>query len=519
MASQLRNADLPAQERAKISTFGEFSVTAPDGTVLVDDRHGRKADVLKYLVCRRGVLCDPRAVAAALWPDSTAQAAASNLRVAIHHIKKLLTAKGFAPMLRCNGTLSLDLTMLTVDAWQTEERVGELLHLDDANASEFLTELDALNLEPFAGDAYVEWCAEYRAWLQSLKRRVMLRLLDAWGRGLLSAQQARSLERSTYKFALEEPGDPDIIPAFIAILAAANRRVEAIELRRRFVEEDGDDSQLPAIRATDRQQRATRAPRVVAGASWVHRAECTADENSRDVAALGDALDLAMDGVGQCIVVHSDDEILRTAVVEEILVEAEDREALVCDIVVRNDLSATLLNAFERMRASLTFSADEFPDIVKHFERLAKLNSEYLDATSGHDVTRAIAFEFSSMLRSLAKCINLVVSVDNAERLDLLGAGFLSQLLLLSRWSGMFLVLRVSLGEALHTPVGDLVESLRGAVPFLAIEERKVSALQAVLKPSAAPSLTALVKAAYTHPVAAPAFAARTFAGTQAIGY
>jgi DNA-binding SARP family transcriptional activator len=471
--------------RVQIRVLGEFSVLAPDGTTIMDERHGRKAAVLKYLVCHKGARCNPKLLGEILWPESTPQAAMSNVRVALHHIRRIAKAHGLPNLLLSDGPISLDTSLVGVDVWTLELRAAALLAQENADAAALLDCLLKLDAEVLPGDEYADWCSEYRSFLESLKRRIMLRLLRAWGRGELSFAQSRTVERVAYKFALEQPGDPEITPALIDVLVMNKRCVEAVDLRRRFVAEDGDVSQLPVIRSAEWITQPSKPLRVLPHVSWKARAEFAISDGSREVAALGDALDLCFDGVGQCLVIHGEQESVRTSIVEEILEEADDRGALVCDILIEGDLISTLLMSFDRLCASVDFDAERYPEIAAHIDRLRDLQSQYELGSSDFNLKSAIVFEFSAVLRALARNVNVVVSVDNVDVLDELGAGFLSQLMLLARWSGMFVVLRVDLTRSLHTPVGEVLDSLRGTVPFLAIRDRRLpTPINAAITPS-----------------------------------
>jgi hypothetical protein len=312
--------------------------------------------------------------------------------------------------------------------------------------------------------------------LDQLRRSLLARTLNLLRTRDADLKVSRIVDRLAYELASVAPDDPDLVPEFVGYLSAKHRFVEAVQVSRAFVEHDGDRHLLPDIAAPEGWAPTSDA--LVASkprSSWTSRSFADAGAYRAEVAAVGDTLDLALDGVGQAVVLTSADEAARTCVAEEIINEAEDRGALICDIVASDvPFLHSCAFALERLCRSITMPAgtqrleQAVRDVYSICDRLRP--SPSLRETGG------LAGRLLRVVSEIAQFANLVISIDGGERLDAEGTGFLSQLLLVAKWHRLFVILRASRAACRGSSVEPLLDSIAGSVQFLEVDELGQSA-------------------------------------------
>lgn len=147
-----------------IQLLGGFLVTVDGDTVAADAwRHRRGADLVKLLALAPGHTLHREEVMAALWPDLDAEAAAANLRKAIHYARRALG--GFHAI--AAGPALLELWpggSLAVDVVRFEAAAGEAL--TSGRGTEAAAELCSGDLLP--AERYAEWTEPRREHLRFL---------------------------------------------------------------------------------------------------------------------------------------------------------------------------------------------------------------------------------------------------------------------------------------------------------------------------------------------------------------
>jgi DNA-binding SARP family transcriptional activator len=473
------------EEQLHLCILGEFQLRDGAGRIILDDGDGRKTALLKYLACHPESPRSMRDVADALWPQSGDASAQGNLRVALYKLKTLLRTMGHELPLKSHpgSRIALDGAVLSVDAWEAERAAQTVLRDNGCGIDEVAAVLARLNVDLLPGDVYLDWSSSYRVRLESLRRDMLLRAIQQMQAEQVNLKTARLIDRLAYDFILSDPSDMEVVPEFIQYLVARNRCTEANEIRRFFLEQDGDEAVLPPIRSIE--VASAHAPLLVADprTSWTPRADRNTDDCSLEVAALGDVLDLSLEGFGQVVVLSCRDQQLRTGIAEQIVCEAEERGALVCDIAGDNlPFIISCAFAMERLCTAIRFDKGQMPTVDAEFTNLlelcAQIRARRMAGAEEHD----LPYRLTATIRAIAKYATLVISIDQAELLDPCGADFLAQLFLLARWYPIFVLMRMDLDPRTRTAAAHLVDAIRGSVRFITIDSENESTTSSLLE-------------------------------------
>ena len=183
-------------EEASIQLLGRFSVAVDDVPVPGDAwRSRRAADVVKLLALAPGHRMHRARVMDALWPDSDAEAAGTNLRKALHFARRALGDDQAISNEQGVLVLGRD-TRVTTDVEAFEAASRRALDSGDATACRAAAELYAGDLLP--DDLYEPWITERRTELR--RRRLDVLRTGAMWQELAEAdptdeQAARTLMR------------------------------------------------------------------------------------------------------------------------------------------------------------------------------------------------------------------------------------------------------------------------------------------------------------------------------------
>lgn len=120
---ELENLRHPLQDRAdaklKVTCFGNFDVTLPDGTPLSFSR-AKSKELLAYLVYRRGAACSAKELAGALFEDSTYDRKQQvYLQKIISALMQTLKQYGLASIIQKSyNSISLDVSAVDCDYYR-----------------------------------------------------------------------------------------------------------------------------------------------------------------------------------------------------------------------------------------------------------------------------------------------------------------------------------------------------------------------------------------------------------------
>src|SRR5260370_2146317 len=165
--------------RVGVELLGQFRVTVDGRTVSAGDwRRARSVALVKLLALAPSYRIHREQAMDALWPELSPDAAAGNLRKAMHYARRAL---GAHDVIRLDGevlALAPDAELM-VDAVLFESDAQAALRADDASACQRAAERYGGELLP--DDRYTEWSEKPRERLRQLYVRV-LKAGQPWGR-------------------------------------------------------------------------------------------------------------------------------------------------------------------------------------------------------------------------------------------------------------------------------------------------------------------------------------------------
>lgn len=185
----------------ELRLLGTFEVHV-DGKPVSDEawRHRRAAEVVKILALEQTHRLHREQIMDALWPDLAPEAAAANLRKAVHHARKAL---GSSDAISTSGR-SVELgpaTEVSIDCFGFEGAASAALRSKDPAAAETAAELYGGELLP--DDRYASWAAVTRERLRSLAI-LTLKLASRWERVLEIDPADEEAHQALMHQALEE---------------------------------------------------------------------------------------------------------------------------------------------------------------------------------------------------------------------------------------------------------------------------------------------------------------------------
>jgi DNA-binding SARP family transcriptional activator/Tfp pilus assembly protein PilF len=333
-----------------VRTLGSFEVRTPDGDLVLGDAHRRRTALLKFVLSRPGAREAIETVAATLWPNSTAEAARVNARGALHAVRTAFAPFGAQGILALEGgTISLDLRALRVDALDFECAARVLLAQSAPPLDALLALAHAYGGAYLSGDQFEPWSAGRREELAALFRELLARAFEI--EPPLAASAGLELERRALAELELEPDDARLALALARRFAATDRRGDACELVQRCIAR-GADPALEASLAHDVLALERTSARETRELAWQRVESPRFRGRELEIARIGDALDLALDGHGQTVAIFGDAGVGKTRLAGEILAEAQDRGALVFAMPFEREV-ATLGTALHALDAFL----------------------------------------------------------------------------------------------------------------------------------------------------------------------
>lgn len=159
-----------------------------------------------------------------LWPETTPEAAASNLRSLLHRVRRSFGPELPPPFVLARGWILLN----PACAWEIDlDRFEDLAHCAGEDVALLQEAADLARAEPLPEDRYEDWAIPIRARVQERWRQICLRLARlerVWGTREQAVQWfERVLER--------DPLDEEALQGLLGALGEAGRGAEA---RRRY---------------------------------------------------------------------------------------------------------------------------------------------------------------------------------------------------------------------------------------------------------------------------------------------
>jgi len=164
----------------RLYSFGQLSVVVEDEPLSRSPAHKRPLALLEALVAQGGHEVPEAQLIEALWPDAEGDAAARNLKVNLHRLRRLLPDHA---LIWSDGKLSLDPARVWVDRWALEQ---SLTRLDRSNPSDSTSSLAAqvthalqIYRGEFLAGNVASWALSARERLRNKTLRVVTRSAEA----------------------------------------------------------------------------------------------------------------------------------------------------------------------------------------------------------------------------------------------------------------------------------------------------------------------------------------------------
>src|SRR3954452_13327649 len=235
--------------RIRISMLGGF-VAEVDGSAIPDSawRLRKSRSVLKLLALTPERALHPERIQGLLWPDRDPASAGNNLRQAVYHARRALSAAG------ADGAAALELRgdLLALGAQIAVDVDAFAAAAERAESSDSVRDIE-LALSAYGGellpeDTYEDWTTEPRRALSERYVRLLLALANKRDAGGATEPLHRAL--------LVDPTNQEVHRALMRAYAASGRRTTALEhygeLRQALASELGADPE-PDTRALYRE--------------------------------------------------------------------------------------------------------------------------------------------------------------------------------------------------------------------------------------------------------------------------
>jgi len=213
--------------RFRVRLLGPFQVWREDVPLDVERWPRRSRSLLTLLVTApdRRRLRDE--VIDLLWPDADPAAGASNLRGAVHLLRRGLGDLEPSPILVERGWISLT----AASTWDVDlDRFDAPLHASPQDAEALHEALSLVGGEVLPEDRYEDWAQPIRDRVEREWREGCLRLVEHHRAEGEQAEASRWLERLLDR----DPLDETVLQQVLGILGAMGRRIEALRLYEQF---------------------------------------------------------------------------------------------------------------------------------------------------------------------------------------------------------------------------------------------------------------------------------------------
>ncbi|MDE2571996.1 MAG: AAA family ATPase, partial [bacterium] len=474
-------------------TLGTFSIARVEGSSLDVGTLRRQSGVLKYLLVQPGQSASSAAMAAALWPESDRRAARTNLRSAVHALRRTLAPHGLGTaILTERGRVALAPGTWHVDIDDFERLATEALKATPPDAARLRAAIHTYRGTLLPDDLYEPWSEEPRERLAALHRASLLRLAgvlaDAESEHVLA--QAERAARQAFE---SEPSDEAAAAILMRLQLRLGRRDDAIEDYRRHAEAIGGEGDVSGeLRTLLTQARFD--PSSAAGqeaqppALWVPPSGPRFVGRQLEVARLGDLLDRAFEGAGGAALLIGDAGIGKTRTAAETITEAQDRGALVlavsCWSAAETGTFSMLTTALDRVAESLAFE-----DLVSIFAGLAPrllrllpaLRYRFPDATALPPLPGYLEIQRSrtallSAIGGLARRWLVVLSIDDIHAANDQTVALLFALIKLAPAARLLVLTTARTPEFQGSAAAEVIELSCGAIevmPLGPLEQRE----------------------------------------------
>ena len=270
----------------ELRLLGTFEVLV-DGKPVSDEawRHRRAAEVVKILALEQSHRLHREQIMDALWPDLAPEAAAANLRKAVHHARRAL---GFVDAISTSGRM-VELgpaTEVSVDSVGFEAAASAALRSKDPATAETAAELYGGELLP--DDRYAPWAALTRERLRSLAIQT-LKLASRWERVLEIDPADEEAYQALMQRALEEGDRTRVVRQFqmlrqrLRIDLGMGPDPRSVRLYERALAEGGDG----AVDGVERARALLARAFVQLNSGQLDQAEQNAEEARRFASSKG----------------------------------------------------------------------------------------------------------------------------------------------------------------------------------------------------------------------------------------
>jgi DNA-binding SARP family transcriptional activator len=233
----------------RIRTLGSFALLLDDAPVEFGRKAPRKTLALLKAIVARGGSAPESALLDTFWPDETGDAAARSLGAAVHRLRSLLGEQGEA-VVQQGGQLSLDRTMVWVDAWAFER-----LLQDGKDAATLGEQALALYRGAFLAED------EGESWAVTLRERLRGKFIHAVGEHATRLEAARRDEDAIAWYLRGLDADSVVEPFYQGLMRCfhrLDRLPEAVSAYRRLKQTLSVTLSLPPSAGTERLYQALR---------------------------------------------------------------------------------------------------------------------------------------------------------------------------------------------------------------------------------------------------------------------
>ena len=349
--------------RLDARVLGRFEVVRVDGEMAGVLALRRQSALLKYLLVQPAHAASAAAVSMALWPNSPPAAARTNLRGAVHALRRTLAAHEVSEAISTHrGRVALTPGWWRVDLDEFESAAARALAAEPPDRDALRTALERYHGPLLPEDLYEEWPAARRDAVAAVHRALLVRYGEVLARE--GGERDLAYGERTLRLAFEgEPSDEAIAAALLGLQVRLGLRNDAQQTVRRLAAAIGGEEQLSAevrgLRETALADASSRSARQGPPALWSPPPGPRFVGRQLEVARLGDLLDRAFDGVGGTALLVGDAGVGKSRTAAETIAEAQDRGALVLSIACWN---VSEISTFSLLTAALDRAIEALSD-------------------------------------------------------------------------------------------------------------------------------------------------------------
>lgn len=179
------HADSTSTLRNSVRCLGVFALVLDDREV-TRWRAGKARSLLQFMLLKEGHMVSRDTLQEALWPDKFPHGNSSSLKVAVHMLRGVISARQQEPSIRLltsEGGYILHTNNLCSDFRSFERHVDEGLHAYARGDQERATTAYRAAMDLYGGDflpnVWTDWATAHREWLRSRALLALKRLIEA----------------------------------------------------------------------------------------------------------------------------------------------------------------------------------------------------------------------------------------------------------------------------------------------------------------------------------------------------